>query len=241
MRVVPVLDLMHGRVVRGVGGDRRRYQPVVSHLTASADPPDVAAAFCDRLGLAELYLADLDAIAGAQPALATHCALRARGFRLWVDAGLRTSADARPLADAAVDVLVAGLETLRGPDELSQLCADLGGARVAFSLDLRNGEPLGDRTAWPADAAAIARCAVQGGVRRLIVLDLARVVMARGIGTEELCGQLARNHSHLEVVAGGGVRSLADLQRLRDCGVQAALVASALHDGQITRTDLDAL
>ena len=35
--------------------------------------------------------------------------------------------------------------------------------------------------------------------------------------------------------------ALADLRRLRDCGVGAALVASALHDGALTREDVDGL
>jgi uncharacterized protein related to proFAR isomerase len=34
---------------------------------------------------------------------------------------------------------------------------------------------------------------------------------------------------------------LADLQRLKDLGVGAALVASALHDGRLSRADLDSL
>ena len=69
MRVVAVLDLMGGKVVRGVGGRRSEYRPVVSRLTTSCDPVAVAEAFRQQLGIDELYLADLDAIAGARPAL----------------------------------------------------------------------------------------------------------------------------------------------------------------------------
>ena len=39
-----------------------------------------------------------------------------RGFRLWVDAGVRTVTDAIRLANAGVAVVVIGLETVRGPD-----------------------------------------------------------------------------------------------------------------------------
>jgi phosphoribosylformimino-5-aminoimidazole carboxamide ribotide isomerase len=64
MRVVPVLDLKGGHVVHGVGGRREEYRPVVSRLTDSSAPADVATAFRDRFGLSELYVADLDDIAG---------------------------------------------------------------------------------------------------------------------------------------------------------------------------------
>src|SRR6266849_2167487 len=88
MRIVPVLDLMAGQVVHGVGGRRHEYRPVVSRLTASCRPVDVAEAFRAHFGWSALYLADLDAIAGAPQDLGTCAALRKHGFRLWVDAGV---------------------------------------------------------------------------------------------------------------------------------------------------------
>src|SRR5881398_3704297 len=101
MRTIPVLDLLGGQVVRGIGGRRHEYRPVVSGLTASSAPLDVARAFAERFGLRELYLADLDAIAGAGPGWATYAGLRAAGFALWVDAGVRDLAQALAVAGAA--------------------------------------------------------------------------------------------------------------------------------------------
>jgi phosphoribosylformimino-5-aminoimidazole carboxamide ribotide isomerase len=239
MRIVPVLDLMGGVVVRGVGGRRREYRPVVSQLSPSCAPLDVARAFAEHFGLTELYLADLDAIGGAWPAWATYAALHAAGFRLWVDAGVRRPEDARQLARTGVETVVVGLETVAGPDALGEVVGDLG-ARVAFSLDLRDGTPLGEAGWGATDAWSIAARVVGLGVRRLLVLDLARVGGGAGTGTDALCARLATAYPEVEVSAGGGVRGLADLRRLRDCGVRAALVASALHDGAMTAADLRA-
>jgi phosphoribosylformimino-5-aminoimidazole carboxamide ribotide isomerase len=242
VRVIPVLDLKGGVVVRGVGGRRDEYRPVVSTLTDSARPLDVARAFRDRLGLSEYYLADLDAIAGGPPALDVYRALAAEGFRLWVDAGLRDAADAAPLGEAAVARVVAGLETLAGPDVLSRTCATMGAARVVFSLDLKGEQPLGDAAAWGnADPYAIAEAALRRGVRHVIVLDLARVGVSGGTGTEALCARIVGAHPGVAVIAGGGVRDAADLLRLRRVGVKGVLVASALHDGRLGRADLEAL
>ncbi len=68
MRVIPVLDIMGGVVVRGVAGRRSEYRPIESSLCSSCDPPVVARAIVERFGLAEFYIADLDAISGAEPA-----------------------------------------------------------------------------------------------------------------------------------------------------------------------------
>src|SRR5256886_15295063 len=101
MRILPVLDLMHGQVVRGIAGRRHEYRPIRSPLTTSAVPLAVARAFREHFGLIELYLADLDAIAGSPPALGTYADLQNDEFKLLIDAGLRSAADAAPLLERA--------------------------------------------------------------------------------------------------------------------------------------------
>jgi HisA/HisF family protein len=241
MRILPVLDVKGGEVVRGVGGRRHEYRPVESRLTTSSRPLDVARALRSHLDIAEFYVADLDAIAGAEPAWPTFAAMHAEGLRLWVDAGVRQVTIACQLAAAGVESVVVGLETVAGPDELAAIVAALG-ERVVFSLDLREGQPLGERDAWgQADAGAVAARAVGLGVRRLLVLDLAYIGIGSGPGCCDLCASLCQRFPDLEISVGGGVRGRDDLELLRDCGAHAVLTASALHDGRLTRADLEGL
>jgi phosphoribosylformimino-5-aminoimidazole carboxamide ribotide isomerase len=236
--ILPVLDLMAGRVVRGIAGRRGDYRQITSALTRSNDPAAVAAAFADSFGLSELYVADLDAIEGGTVAGDVYRQLRSNGFRLWVDAGVRTIADVIDLQRVGVEQLVVGLETVAGPNVLAE-AAELFGERIVFSLDLREGQPLGNRAAWPmSDATRIVDHVVEAGVRRVIVLDLARVGIGSGIGTESLCRQILQTHPRLEVFAGGGVRGIDDLRHLRDSGARGALVASALHDGRLSSEEI---
>jgi phosphoribosylformimino-5-aminoimidazole carboxamide ribotide isomerase len=238
MRILPVIDLKDGLVVRGIAGQRAAYRPVVSRLTDSADPLRVAEAYRQHFDLNELYLADLDAIAGAAPATAVHALLRSAGFRLWVDAGVRDCGDAVRL-NGSVDGLVAGLETLAGPAALGEICQALGGDRVVFSLDLKAGQPLGDLRDWRGgDPLTLAGEAIERGVSTVLVLDLARVGMTGGVGTEALCAELHRRFPATALWAGGGIRTPADLPPLAAAGVSAVLVASALHDGRFQRSDL---
>jgi phosphoribosylformimino-5-aminoimidazole carboxamide ribotide isomerase len=72
------------------------------------------------------------------------------------------------------------------------------------------------------------------GVASLIVLDLARVGTGRGTGTEELCREIHEQFADCELIAGGGVAGVADVERLGDAGATAVLAASALHDGRLT-------
>src|SRR5947209_16760035 len=109
---------MGGVVVRGVGGRRNEYRPVQSRLTNSCDPVDVARAFVDKFRPRRLYLADLDAIGGASSAWVLYRDIRQLGVELWVDAGVRSAEEAVALAEAGVEGVVCGLETLPGPGVL---------------------------------------------------------------------------------------------------------------------------
>jgi phosphoribosylformimino-5-aminoimidazole carboxamide ribotide isomerase len=234
MQVLPVLDLQGGCVVRGVGGRRADYRP----LTPECHPLAVAESFRRLFGQTELYLADLDAIAGAAPALATYSELQRNGFQLWVDAGIREPEQGERLLAAGIESVIAGLETVSGPTVVTGLCHE-NADRVVLSLDLRDGVPLGDLRAWRRpDALSIAQEALELGVRRLLLLDLARVGMNEGTGTDALAKALIVAHPHVEVSVGGGIRNAADLRRLKAIGVRSVLVASALHDGRIERSDL---
>lgn len=235
MRIIPVLDLMNGRIVRGVGGRRDAYRPVASVLTPSSDPVAVAEALRAWFGSDTFYLADLDAVQGlGSPRVDIYAALLRLRIRLWVDAGLRDAGDAAPLVTAGVHGIVAGLETLRGPETLAELMRTRGRDSILFSLDLKDGRPLGDLSRWrQPDALGIARQAVELNVPRILLLDLGRVGRGGGTGTEGLCASLLAEFPALEVWAGGGVRGPEDLRRLCRAGIHSVLVASALHDGRV--------
>jgi phosphoribosylformimino-5-aminoimidazole carboxamide ribotide isomerase len=194
----------------------------------------VARALVERAGARELYVADLDALAGRPPAGDVLGRLRLPGIDLWVDAGMNSVSGANVLFAVGVTHVVAALESLSGPAALMRLVGEFGPDRLFFSLDLREGTPLGwapcGYTSSPEDVAA---AAVAAGARSMIVLDLARVGTGGGTGTEHVCRHLTAAHPGLELIAGGGVRDRDDLKRLSDCGVSAALVATALHEGRL--------
>jgi phosphoribosylformimino-5-aminoimidazole carboxamide ribotide isomerase len=240
MLVIPVLDLLGGVVVRGVAGMRSEYRPVVSCLSDRPEPLAVARAFRSELGLETLYVADLDAILSERPNWETYRQLALDGFSLWIDAGLREIGTAERLLTLGAVRVIAGLETWPGPESLAELCRKVGGERVIFSLDLKEGSPLGSRTHWPSgDARVIAEQAADAGVKGTIVLDLSQVGVNQGISTTDLCRQLRESRPGRELITGGGVRHADDLRGLGSAGIDGVLVASALHDGRVRRGDIE--
>jgi len=240
--VIPVLDLRAGRAVLARGGRRDAYAPVHSRLVAGGaggDPLALARAYHDILDCDEWYVADLDALAGGAVQHALLRALAGLEGRLLADAAVTTPERARELVADGVAHVVVGLETLPSFDALALVARAIGPGRVAFSLDLRDGAPLAEApiSGRPLE---VARAAVASGAGAVIVLDLARVGSGRGVDLA-LVEALRRDLPHVELFAGGGIGTVRDLQRLADAGLDGALVATALHDGRITRDDVAAM
>ena len=210
-RVVGVIDLKGGTAVHAVRGERERYRPI-------GDPLAIARTF----GLEELYVADLDAIAGAGDNDHVIRAL-AREARVMVDAGVSKPDRARALLDLGVDRVVVGTETLADADALERV------PDAVLSVDLREGRTL-SRDPRLAGLTALDAVARLNPTHEVIVLDLARV----GSGTGPDIATIAEIHGafpELVLLAGGGVRDAEDLRALADAGAAGALVGTALHRG----------
>ena len=188
------------------------------------------------LGARELYVADLDAIAGGFGAANRDVvtAIAAAGAPVWLDAGTSSVESARAALALSASTVVVGLETLTSFEALAEICAAVDGRRVAFSIDLRDGRPIAlpnvDHANWP--ATVIADRAVGAGAGTVVVLDLARVGTSSGIDVD-LMRAVRHAAPNVAVFAGGGVRGQSDLDQLRAVGCDGALVATALLSGAI--------
>ena len=234
VRIIPVIDVMGGQAVRAIGGRREMYAPVRSKLTNSTEPAIVAKALLAAAGANELYAADIDALQGHRPRLAWVKELTDAGCRVMIDAGVKSAVNAIPLAAVGASVVV-GTETLTRLDELKALVHFWEPDRILLSVDLRNGRVLGEETVWgrDPDAITVIETGIAAGVKRFIVLELARVGTGVGPGTVELCGRVRERFPDGELIAGGGVRNWSDVDALGYVGCDGVLVASALHDGEL--------
>jgi phosphoribosylformimino-5-aminoimidazole carboxamide ribotide isomerase len=242
MRVIPVLDVLRGEVVRGAGGRRENYRPIVSQITTSSEPLNVARALRKVFGFHQFYLADLDGILNRRPNLNLYRDLIADDFQLLIDAGIRNLADAKRIRQLEKEVgIVVGLETCHSPEDLRQIARD--GTNVTFSLDLISAQPnrRPDTNGWSDQPIEITRQVLKSNVNSILVLDLADVGMGTGGSTDSLCQWIRSEFPTVQLISGGGVRNRNDLDRLSRIGIDAVLVASALHDGQMSPDDVSPL
>jgi phosphoribosylformimino-5-aminoimidazole carboxamide ribotide isomerase len=251
MQIIPVLDLAGGVAVHAQAGDRSRYAPLTSDLVPdrTGDAVALLRAFHAVLGVHECYLADLDAIQGGalQRTLIRQLAEFHTGFAgaLLVDAGTNRSGGALEVLSCGASEVVVGLETLQAFADLAAMVEVVGPSRLVFSLDLRLGNPvlhpaMQDAGGSGPDALSLAAQAVAAGIATLLLLDLGRIGTGCGVDLG-LLETLRRRFPGIRLLAGGGVLTRRDLERMRDAGCDGALIASAIHTGRVSASDLSDL
>jgi len=221
MKIIPVIDLKDGLVVHAQLGLRDQYQPIHTPLCQSADVYQVMAAFLTLADFDCFYIADLNAITGQ----GHHEALIAELLKtypqksFWIDSGYQTFKD---YADNHLPVI--GSECY-SEDQIVELNAF--NKRFILSLDYGKSGALGatslfsDQSLWP---------------ETIIIMTLNRVGSQQGADLETLTAFCKRYPNH-HFVAAGGIRHNEDLQALKQIGIQQALLASALHSGDIVPSE----
>ncbi len=237
MKIIPVLDVLNGVAVHAVRGHREQYKPLKSVLCSMSDPIKVASAF-KLLGFDCLYLADLDAISGGPASYTLYKGIKAKtDIDLMVDAGISDREKAEKALEVGVSKIVIGTETLNDLDFLKESVKSFSQNRVVVSLDLKEGKLLSvSETVRLMKPLYFATQLEEMSVTTLIILDLARVGAECGVDKSLIRDILSR--TKLEVLVGGGIRGIRDLEELRKLGVSGVLIATALHNGKLTAKEL---
>lgn len=239
MKVIPVADILGGKIVHGVRGDREFYKPVESVLTVSCHPLDIAGVFKNQLMLDDIYIADLDSIEGTGDNFGIVRDIKDKlGIKIFLDPGIKDPQDLRKDAVRAADCIVLGTETLNSLRAVYDAVSLKGSDNVAVSVDIKGGGAMCNIGGFSSIKTLIRE--MRGlGVGSFIVLDLDRVGTMEGPSgcARELIA--AADDLDAYVITGGGVRSVEDAACLQAAGADAVLIATALHTGKISEKDLN--
>ncbi|MGH8753896.1 MAG: HisA/HisF-related TIM barrel protein, partial [Burkholderiales bacterium] len=157
MKIIPVLDLMQGQVVRAMGGERKRYRPVESGLCAGSNALDIACALLELYPFPALYVADLDAIQknGSNAAVIEKLYQRFPRLELWVDSGIGDVSGFAAWQEQRIGHAVIGSESFPETALLSAVCASGDALYPLLSLDFKGARfhgkqrLLNDPGLWP--------------------------------------------------------------------------------------------
>lgn len=233
--ILPAIDLRAGRVVRLRQGDFAR------ETVYSDDPVAVATMFADA-GARWLHVVDLDGARAGSPINGpmVQAIVDAVGERMQVEVagGLRTADFVASALGSGAARAVIGTAALLDPGLAANLVGVHGPNRVVIALDVRDGLALGEgwRQGSPGVpvADALARL-VDVGVTTFEVTSIAQDGGLDGPDSALYEGLVALDCG--DIIASGGIASLADLRALRDLGCAGAIVGRALLERSMDLAD----
>jgi phosphoribosylformimino-5-aminoimidazole carboxamide ribotide isomerase len=222
MRCILACDLKGGVVVRGVRGEREKYRPIAesSRIVLTSAPAGVI----ETIKPKETYIADLDRITGTGDHLETIKMISGLSTTM-ADIGVASVPDFDTASGVANSVVV-GTET--APLEVLE---QRQGPGTVVSLDMRNGVSMSRDPAFQMRPTEILELLNRFELAAVILLDVGRVGSGAGIDVPFVAS--AVSISKHDVIVGGGVRSVEDLELLEKIGASGAVIASAVHDGRI--------
>ena len=240
MKIIPAIDLQGGRCVRLFQGNFDK------QTEYSKDPVAVARRF-DSLGLANLHVVDLDgARSGRQDNESVVRRIVAEtGFAVQLGGGIRDASTVSAWFDAGVKRCVIGSAAVTDPDMVRDWLDTFGSEQLVLALDVRVGAdnvPALATHGWTRDSQMSLWDALDdygaAGLRHLLCTDIQRDGALSGPNFD-LYRDIVARYPDIELQASGGVRDIADLDRVRETGATGAITGRALLDGRISAEEIE--
>jgi imidazoleglycerol phosphate synthase cyclase subunit len=233
-RIIPCLDVSHGRVVKGV-----RFQG----LRDAGDPAERAVLY-EQQGADEIVILDVS----ATPEGRGHQHETVRRVReglsipLTIGGGVRTEEDALHLLEAGADKVSVNSAAVARPELLGEIAARFGRQCCVLAIDAarRDGrfEVLvkGGREGTGIDALEWVREGERRGAGEILLTSWDRDGTRSGYDLE--LTRAAAAAVDLPVIASGGADTGEHILAAFEAGADAVLAASIFHDGDLTPYDV---
>ena len=227
MKILPAIDLKDGKCVRLYKGDFATVHQVAEN------PIEVAKIFTDA-GAEMIHMVDLD---GALDGVRKNGEIirdvaQSSSAKIELGGGIRSMVDIETAEDLGVYRFVIGSAAVTDPDFVAQAVKRYG-ERIAVGIDAGNGRV---RThGWTEDAGIdaveFAKKMESLGVKTIIFTDIDTDGTLEGPPIPAL--KVLRREVSCEIVASGGVSGIEDIIKLKEIGMDAAIIGKAYYAGAI--------
>jgi phosphoribosylformimino-5-aminoimidazole carboxamide ribotide isomerase len=231
MEIIPAIDLRGGKCVRLIQGQYDR------QITYKDDPAEQAREF-HADGARWLHVVDLDGAKAGQPVNTETIAsiVKLGLLKVEVGGGLRDEDAIRQLLDMGVARAIIGTKAVSDFAWFTRMAETFPG-QIVLGLDAR-GAMVATHGWLQESTQSVLDFAAQADklpLAAIIYTDIAKDGMLSGPNIERT-GELAQA-VQTPVIASGGVKEVADIERLNPIGVAGVVVGRSLYEGTLTLKD----
>lgn len=229
--IIPAIDIIDARCVRLTRGDYATSQ------VYSGNPADMARRFADA-GCMRLHVVDLDGARSSHivnyrtlEAIATAVPSMTIDF----GGGVKTRHDVHVAISSGAAMITAGSIAATSPLEVASWAEEFGADTVILGADVRQGmiATSGWATQTTTPVVPFIRHFADIGIRRVISTDISADGTLAGPSLG-LYRDITAAIPEIELIASGGVGSMADVEALQADGIPAVIVGKAIYEGRIT-------
>jgi phosphoribosylformimino-5-aminoimidazole carboxamide ribotide isomerase len=227
MQIYPAIDIKDGKAVRLTQGD---FDAVT---VFNDDPVTAAKAWIDN-GASYLHIVDLDgARYGKSFIIDIIKNIRAQyDIPIQTGGGVRTIEDVTARIEAGASRVIIGTAAVKNP-ELVKQAVELYGDKVAVGVDAKNGMVAISGWEEVSDVFAVDLCLKMKdyGVKTVIYTDISKDGMMSGPNVESTKALI--DATGLNVIASGGVSTMADVENVNTIGSAGVIIGKALFNGAL--------
>ncbi len=234
MRIIPAIDIIEGKCVRLSKGNYN------TKKIYNEDPLEVAKSFEDA-GLQYLHLVDLDGAKAKHivnwkvlEKLATKTSLK-----IDFGGGVKSDQDLRIAFESGANQITGGSIAVKEPILFTSWITAYGADKIILGADALDGKIAvsGWQEGTDQDIEAFISEYVDKGISYVISTDIAKDGMLEG-PSFELYDSILKELPDLKLIASGGVSNIDDLVKLKENGLEGAIVGKAIYENRITLKEL---
>ena len=235
-RIIPCLDVKDGRVVKGIN---------FIGLRDAGDPADLATTYVKE-GADELVFLDISASSERRTTMLEWVRLVADAIDIpfTVGGGISSVQDAVELVKIGADKISLNTAAVKKAELITECAEALGKGAVVVAVDVKRDEKRGawdvyvegGRTNAGKDGLDWCREAVEKGAGELLITSMDRDGTKAGYDLDFL--RLVSREIRVPVIASGGAGTMRHALDAFDAGVDAVLMASVFHFGEVRIGDL---
>jgi phosphoribosylformimino-5-aminoimidazole carboxamide ribotide isomerase len=232
--IIPAIDLIDGQCVRLTEGDYAQKK------VYNRNPLDVALKF-EAAGIKRLHLVDLD---GAKAGKVVNWAVlesitRHTGLSVDFGGGVKTDEDVQRILDAGAHWVTVGSIAVKDENRLLSWFEQYGAEKFFLGADVKQEKIAvgGWLETTSIDLLPFLSKYQAHGVQYLFCTDVSKDGRMEGPSIA-LYRKIIQNLPGVQLVASGGVSSMADVHALQDLGCKGVILGKAIYEGRVRLEEL---
>lgn len=230
MIIFPAIDIKDGNCVRLFKGDFSTVEKVASDYLETAKDFETA-------GASWIHMVDLDGAKEGRPVntkIYTDVAEKT-DLKVELGGGIRNLETIREYLDMGISRVILGSAALKDPKLVSDAVEKFGSEKIVVGIDAVNGMVATEGWLETSNVGYIelAEKMISVGVKYFIFTDISKDGTLSGVNVEQLKVLSDATVSRANIVASGGVHTMADIIACKEMGLYGTICGKSIYKGTL--------